>query len=127
MSNLNTHAEPKFIHDKQVIVNILREIGVPRSVLGFTYIQDIIVSVTDGGKRNRFELQNLYYNVSQMYNVTPASIERAIRYAIGVSWKYNSSVIIQDLYRYCTDGRPAHNKEFITAVADEYLSRMTNK
>ena len=104
---------------KYAIGEILREIGVPTNLKGYHYLLEAIrMSVESATVLPVTKL--IYPNVSKKYKTNAASVERAIRKAIEMSWSNGDQNTFQQYFVYPisnANDRPS-NSEFITAIAE---------
>lgn len=76
--------------NKLLIEDTLVNIGMPTNIKGFTYIVSI-VTLLDQPEWTFPKWSALYYCVGQLYNTTPASVEKAIRHALKTTRDRNSN------------------------------------
>lgn len=67
--------------DRQVVENILMEMGMPVRLKGFTYITDAVLLLDTPEWKNP-KWTAMYYKIANMNNDTPTRVERAIRSAL---------------------------------------------
>ena len=77
---------------------ILLDIGIPSSLLGYTYIIEGIRLIEDDSTYLRNITKRLYVDVAHTYNVTPSRVERNIRHAIGTGWRYGNVDYINTIF-----------------------------
>lgn len=113
-------------HDKsernleQSVTNILREIGVPASIVGYRYLREaIILAVHDPCIINHMH-KVLYPSVADTFGTTPSRAERGIRYAIELSWDRGDIELLHKYFGYTISRNKdkTTNAEFIAALAD---------
>ena len=85
---------------------ILVKIGISADKLAFTYIIKMVNIIKR--KKSKIKLTDLYKLIANKTdkNITPASVERAIRYSKIKA--YEKSSILNEIYSHCPD-----NSEFI--------------
>ena len=109
------------IKDQHLLVTeILREIGVPAHIKGYTYMREAIKIVVSRPEFLGQITKELYPRVAQKFSTTPSRVERAIRHAIEVAWSRGRVDEIDDIFGYTIDnakGKPT-NSEFIAMIAD---------
>ena len=70
------------------------------NLLGYhCYIEGVLYSLT----KNNIDSKYMYYiyeNVEKKFNKNISAIERAMRYAKDISWKYNSNTYIEKILGY---------------------------
>lgn len=102
------------------ISRTLSGLGVPANLLGYEYLRHaIFIAVQD--KNSLCGITKILYPaVAKKYQVSSASVERAIRHAIEVSCSRGDPDIIEDFFGNTMNpnsGKPT-NSEFISKVAD---------
>ena len=104
------------IADKQAsperkITEILRKIGIPSNVSGYRYLREAIaMTAEDAGVVNGIT-KLLYPEIAKKYKTTGASVERAIRHAIGLAWQNGA---LREMFA----SKPT-NSELISLIADD--------
>ncbi len=102
------------------VTAMLTELGVPVKLLGFGYLRSaVLLLLTEQGGALRLS-RGVYPAVARQFAATPASVERAIRHAITLTWARGG----QEQYRRVlgrmgsvAGDRPT-NGEFISQVAE---------
>lgn len=101
----------------------LREIGVPASLSGYTYLKEAInQAVMDQSLVHRLTT-GLYPAVAEKFQTTPSRVERTMRHSIEVAWMRGDLDTLQKRFGYTVSadkGRPTVG-EFV-ALAAEYVS-----
>lgn len=76
---------------RQVVENVLMEMGMPVNLKGFTYITDAVMLLDTPEWKNP-KWTALYYKIASINKDTPARVERAIRSALASTrnraWNY---------------------------------------
>lgn len=76
---------------RQIVENVLMEMGMPVNLKGFTYITDAVLLLDTPEWKNP-KWTALYYKIASLNKDTPARVERAIRSALAStrnrSWNY---------------------------------------
>ena len=104
-----------------VIGVLLSAVGVPVNLLGYAYLKSALMLVAAHPEMRRGLTRLLYPQVAQVHSVTPRSVERAIRHAIGQTWARGGGERCRQLmgrYANCIGDRPT-NSEFISLLADQ--------
>lgn len=113
------------MNSKFTISSIMKELGIPASLLGYRYLQyAIAIAVSDISYVDSIT-KRLYPSIAKQFGTTPARVERACRHAIEVGWDRGSETIKQTLFGHSVNpefGKPT-NSEFIASIAD-YISAM---
>lgn len=101
----------------------MKDLGVPVSLLGYTYIRRAIELVVDKQSLVHQITKILYPAIAKEFDTKATRVERAIRHAIEVSCERGNTELLQELFRYSyspSKGKPT-NGEFIATIA-EYIS-----
>lgn len=113
---------------KNAIEDLLTEIGVSRSNLGFYYLTEAIrLMVEDRNKYLRAIHKGLYVDICKTFpETTPARIERCIRHAIETAFENGDMEYMRDLFGGCIskDTGKISNAGFIITCAVEIEKRM---
>lgn len=113
-------------HTDVTVTRVLREIGIPASILGYRYVREAIeMTVRDTSLINRVT-KTIYPAIAEKFSATPPRVERAIRHAIESGWERGNPEALQKLFGNTISdsrGKPT-NSEFIAMVAD-HITRGT--
>lgn len=104
----------------QHATNVLRELGVPAHIKGYSYLREALVTTVKDPTLTESITKVLYPAIAATFNTTPSRVERAIRHAIEVSWLRGSVEAQLRYFGYTVNavtGKPT-NSEFIATVAD---------
>lgn len=108
---------------KNMVTEIIHEIGVPAHIKGYQYLREaILITVEDMDVINAVT-KVLYPEVARRFSTTPSRVERAIRHAIEVAWDRGDLETLQKFFGYTvsnTKGKPT-NSEFIAMIADRMV------
>ena len=105
---------------EHLITKSLLALGVPAQLNGYQYLREAIAMVVTNPKGVTAITRQLYPVIAERHNVSNASVERAIRHAIEVSWTRGSVEAIDKMFGYTVNqdkGKPT-NSEYIAMVAD---------
>lgn len=105
---------------ENVITKSLLALGVPAQLNGYQYLREAIAMVVTNPKGVTAITRHLYPVIAERHNASGASVERAIRHAIEVSWSRGSLEEIDCMFGYTINnqkGKPT-NSEYIAMVAD---------
>ncbi len=105
---------------ERLITRILLVLGVPARLNGYRYLRDGIHLVVDKPEEVTAVTKHLYPMIADKYQVSSASVERAIRHAIEVSWNRGNVDEFDRMFGYTIDtakGKPT-NSEYIAMIAD---------
>lgn len=103
------------------ITSIIKEIGVPAHIKGYTYLREAIHMVYTDIDLLGAVTKILYPDIAEKYNTTPSRVERAIRHAIEVAWNRGNYDVISKMFGYTVHhlkSKPT-NSEFIAMIADK--------
>lgn len=113
---------------KNMVTNIIHEVGVPAHIKGYQYLREaIIIAVGDMEVINAVT-KVLYPAVAKRFSTTPSRVERAIRHAIEVAWDRGDLETLQKYFGYTVSnakGKPT-NSEFIAMIADRISLELKN-
>lgn len=105
---------------EQEISQLLSEIGLSVAYDGHAYLKTAIrLTIADQNLLNRIT-RRLYPLVAEAHHVSPAHVERSMRYAIEVMWTKGNMELLHSLFTHCIDkdkGKPT-NALFIARLAD---------
>lgn len=100
------------------IQDVLLDIGIPSSLLGFMYITYAEQLVLSDPSYMRKITKGLYKDIAEQFNSTPTRVERCIRHAIEVGCTQGNTESIYRLFRHSVNplkGTPT-NGQFIARV-----------
>lgn len=113
---------------KEEIGHVLKELGIPTSLLGYKYAKRAIELVASTKKKLSMT-KEIYPTIAKEYDATSSRVERAIRHAIDIGWCRGNPDMLYHLFRHsysAEKGRPT-NSEFITAVAEFVVNKCSNE
>lgn len=103
------------------IVELLRRVGVPAHVKGYTYLKDALdICYSDKNYLDGIT-KRLYPAIAKRERTTPSRVERAIRHAIEISCSRDDMETFQKIFGYTIDanrGKPT-NSEFIATLTEQ--------
>ncbi|MFJ5768663.1 sporulation transcription factor Spo0A [Psychrobacillus sp. NPDC093180] len=108
------------------ITNVIKEIGVPAHIKGYSYLREAIQMVYSDVELLGSITKVLYPEIAKKFQTTPSRVERAIRHAIEVAWNRGNYETISKMFGYTVHhlkSKPT-NSEFIAMIADKI--RMEN-
>lgn len=106
---------------KIAVTKILHQIGVPASIKGYRYLREGVVQAVNDRSLLDAITKGLYPKIAEVFEVSPARVERAIRHAIEIAWERGSPDVLEKYFGYTVDsqkGKPT-NSEFIAMICDE--------
>ena len=104
-------------YKKNIIKDLLHNLGVPSNLKGYWYIIKAIELLIIKKENN---LSNIYKEISIQYNTKISNIESSIRYAIEISWNRGDIDLIDKIFGYSIDisrVKPT-NTEYITSIVE---------
>ncbi len=102
------------------VTTILREIGVPANLRGYSYVRKAILMTVDDISMIGAVTKILYPDIAKDYHTTPLCVEHAIRRAIEVAWKRGDGSVLKKYFGNSAviNNRKPTNSEFIATIAD---------
>lgn len=104
------------------IVELLRRVGVPAHVEGYTYLKDALDICWEDRSYLEMVTKRLYPSIAKREDTMPSRVERAIRHAIGVSFSRGDQDTYKHLFGYSSlniGHRPPTNSEFIATLTEQ--------
>lgn len=104
----------------QELTSLLNTLGISPKLKGYHYILFSLKQAIDDPKSLEFITKSLYPQIAKKYETTPSSVERAIRYAIEISFDRGNIEVIQEIFGYTVNiskGRPT-NSEFFSVLTN---------
>lgn len=108
------------------ITAIIKEIGVPAHIKGYSYLREAIQMVYYDIDLLGSVTKILYPEIAKKFETTPSRVERAIRHAIEVAWNRGNYESISQMFGYTVHhlkSKPT-NSEFIAMIADKIRIEM---
>ena len=108
---------------KARVTQIIHELGIPASIVGYRYVRYAIMLVVHEPSLLNHVTKRLYPEVAKAFGTTGSRVERAIRHAIETAWDRGNIEVLQQWFGYTVSnmkGKPT-NSEFIGLVADTVL------
>ncbi len=96
---------------------ILNRIGVPQSTKGWLYLQDAIREFIDNPN---YKINDLYVELAEEYQTTPAAIERAMRHAVERTLQVGQRDKMESVLSIPAGINKIPVKEFIRRIANIY-------
>ena len=112
--------QPREVVLKNMVTNVIHEIGVPAHIKGYQYLREAIMIAVDDMDVINAVTKVLYPEVAKRFGTTASRVERAIRHAIEVAWDRGDLETLQKYFGYTVSnskGKPT-NSEFIALIAD---------
>ena len=112
--------EPKMRKVRGKTGKVLRHLGIPEHLSGYTYLMDSVVLTVGDPAMTRKMTTALYPALAAKYGITPATSERAMRYAIEQAWLRCDPDVLNSFFGNTISpdkGKPS-NSEFIARVSD---------
>lgn len=105
----------------------LRKLGIPAHLNGYHYIRSAIMMTSDDLSLLSPITKKLYPMIADTYKTTKCCVERAMRHAIGVSWKRGNKKLLNDIFGYSSDNRSIDrptNSEYLAMAVDDFRLRL---
>lgn len=102
------------------ITTILKRIGIPANLMGYTYVKTAISMCLNEPSLVKSVTKTLYPDIAKHYHTTPSRVERAIRHAIEVAFNRGDIDFINEIFSFTissSSGKPT-NSGFIAMIAD---------
>lgn len=104
------------------ISKLLKDFGIPASVLGYHYLRHAIAAVVDEPDTMHRITKVLYPRVAEAFNTSCSRVERACRHAINLGWDNANPELINKYFGWSVKaGNKPTNSEFIATLADAIL------
>lgn len=100
---------------------VLNRLGIRLSSRAYPYILYAIEMTADNPTVLFAVTDRLYPAIAYKFNVSPASVEHAIRYSLERCWRMGNRAYLNEIAGYTLPYRP-YTKEFL-AMLVEYISR----
>lgn len=120
-STLEKHQDSSDLDLEVIISDIMREIGVPAHIKGYTYLRQSILLTVRRPELMHSVTKELYPTIAKTNSTTSSRVERAIRHAIEVAWDRGDVDVLSSYFGYTiqnTRGKPT-NSEFIAMISDK--------
>ncbi|MBR2258488.1 MAG: sporulation transcription factor Spo0A [Blautia sp.] len=103
------------------ITGILHELGIPNSIKGFAYLRDAVKLALSDHQALNVVSRDLYPKIAELYQTSPQTVERAIRYAIDITWTHGDMDAVHRIFGYSVKLRrnKPSNTEFIALLTDK--------
>lgn len=100
------------------VQNVLLKVGIPPNLLGFAYIVYAEELALSDHEYLRSLTKCMYVDIAKKFHTTPSAVERCMRHAINIGWKYGGADFIDSLFHDCVyskRGIPT-NSQFISRI-----------
>lgn len=105
---------------EQIIVGLLRNLGVPVRMVGYKYLRDAILIAVDDTDSLMSVTKNIYPEIALKHGTSSGNVERNIRYVIESTWTRHcdcrSDNVMSDLFKGIT--KKPTNSEFILICSE---------
>ncbi|MDR3238715.1 MAG: sporulation transcription factor Spo0A, partial [Clostridiales bacterium] len=85
---------------EEQVTNLLHEIGVPANIRGYRCLRTAILIAVEDLDLLHYVTKGLYPSIGRILNITPSSVERSIRHAIGLVWDHGNPALLDRLFGY---------------------------
>ncbi|MBR5516245.1 MAG: sporulation initiation factor Spo0A C-terminal domain-containing protein [Clostridia bacterium] len=102
------------------VTRLLHRIGVPAHIKGHEYLRIAIILAVEYPDKGYSMTKYIYPEIARRFSVSYASVERAMRTAVELSWDRGDITLLSELFEYtisCEKGKPT-NYEFVSLLAD---------
>lgn len=117
-AQVNTEDIPQDI--EQIIVGLLRNLGVPVRMVGYKYLRDAIQIAVNDTDSLMSVTKNVYPEIAIKHGTSSGNVERNIRYVIESTWtrhcECKSEDVMSDLFKGIT--KKPTNSEFILICSE---------
>ena len=100
---------------------ILHRLGMPSHLKGYQYVLEGILLV----QKEKYSMRRIYQLISEKYDATISSVERAIRNAIEISWTRGDWELMEEIFGNSIDlekGKPT-NQEFLLTIVEQITKK----
>ena len=104
------------------VTNLLHDLGVPAHLIGYGYLRDAVCMVIENPLLVNCMTKEIYPALAAKSGKSVASVEKAIRTAVEVSWNRGKMEILEEVFGFTVNlqkGKPT-NTEYIAMLADRY-------
>ena len=102
------------------VSDVLLEVGIPVSLIGYRYIRRAIILATNDHEYVNSVTKLTYPTIADEFKVTSARVERGIRHCIEVAWTRGDADVLMKYFGNTINfnkGKPT-NTEFIATMAE---------
>ncbi len=110
---------------EQLVVGLLRNIGVPVRMVGYKYLRDAILLAVDDTESLMSVTKNIYPEIAIKHGTSSGNVERNIRYVIESTWSRRAEHKTEDDLFKGTVKKPT-NSEFILVCSEWIHYQMKN-
>lgn len=116
---LDPHKELSLRQVQEICISYFERMGVPPNFKGYRYLLEGIWLAAVHPEWLNSVTQNLYPAIGQRFGVTGSQVERAMRYAIDVTWEKGNIDQLYQVFPYIREnkGKPT-NSVFIAKMVD---------
>ena len=104
------------------ITNMLHDLGVPAHLNGYGYLREAVCMIIENPMLINCMTKEVYPKLAEKYGKTAASVEKAIRTAVEISWSRGKAEVLEEIFGFTVSlqkGKPT-NTEYIAMLADRY-------
>lgn len=102
------------------IASLLHKTGMSANIKGYGYLKYAVLLIVEDKSYKNSITKKLYPDVAKYFNVSSASVERAIRNAINMAWERGNRDFLNSIFVSSVNplkGKPT-NSEFIAMISD---------
>jgi len=113
--------EPVISSNELKVRAIFKELNVPANLKGHYYARTAILMIAENPDLLSAITKGLYPTIAKEYCTTPDGVERAIRYAIKVSWAKGDEKSYQRIFGCSskTRNKKPKNSEFLAVIVNQ--------
>lgn len=122
----NTANASKTANEEKIISSMLHKSGISANIKGYTYLKFSFLLILEDETNKNTITKNLYPKIAEHFNVSVASVERAIRNAVNMSWERGNPEFLNSIFASSLNpskGKPT-NGEFIAMIYDRIRLEM---
>lgn len=126
VANMQTTTEDPNQDIEQLIVGLLRNLGVPVRMVGYKYLRDAVLIAVNDTDSLMSVTKNIYPEIALKHGTSSGNVERNIRYVIESTWsrlcERKNDEVMSDLFKGIT--KKPTNSEFILICSEWIHYRM---
>ncbi len=131
--NINTgyvtgEVERKGLSIENMVVNLLRSLGVPVKMVGYKYLKDAIVQAVEDSEALMSVTKNIYPAIADEHGTSAGNVERNIRYVIESTWSRQEEPQFEEMIKkvFKDSIKKPTNSEFILICSEWITFQMNN-
>ena len=109
---------PKVKSKEEQAAEILNLLGMPPNILGYNFIIEALVIVSEQPELIHYITKELYPTIAKKYKTKSSRVERAIRHAIHILWLKNSKTESDVYFNKLFDHAKPTNSQLIATLSN---------